>query len=66
VTEFCLDGQQLGFGALDATSSRDYDGDGSVETRREELAGLLGSRVALLVDTSTERAVVRAVNGGTW
>ena len=66
VTEYCLDGQPLGLGALDTNSGQDFDGDGSVETRREELDGLLGSRVTLTVETATEPAVVRAVNGGTW
>ena len=62
--EYCLDGQPLRLGALDTTSSHNYDGDGSVETRREELDGMLGSRVTLVVETGT--GVVRTVNGTSW
>ena len=65
-TEYCLDGQPLGLGALDTISSRDHDGDGSVETRRDELAGLSGSRVTLEVETGTEGAAVRTIDGVPW
>jgi hypothetical protein len=59
---FCLGGQALDAGDTAATAAADLDGDGSVEGRGDELAGLVGSTVTLTVDKSAGWALL-AING---
>ena len=42
---WCVSGKALNFGATSAQAKSDFDGDGTVETKGDELAGLAGSTV---------------------
>jgi hypothetical protein len=53
-----LDGDQLA-----APVPTDLDGDGTAETLRDELTGLVGTHVVLLVQASDGRWILDAVNG---
>ena len=56
---YCLDGRPLVLDALDGGT--DLDGDGMVEARTGELAGLVGLPVVLEVDKTSGAWVVRSV-----
>jgi hypothetical protein len=63
---YCLDGVVLGLGdeaTLAATALADHDTDGVLETNADEMAGLVGHEVALVVEGGTDPLVVRSVNG---
>jgi hypothetical protein len=51
---------------LAATAVWDFDEDGVVETNADELTGLAGTEVTLLVMPDTAPAEVVAVNGYDW
>jgi hypothetical protein len=62
---YCIDGTVLFFGdeatlALDATA--DHDGDGTPETNADELAGLVGTAITVLVEEGASPLVVYAIN----
>lgn len=63
---WCLDGEQLDLGNnafLRETAPADLDGDGAVESRAEELAGLSGTSVKVAVDASASSLRVLRING---
>ncbi len=63
---WCIGSTRLDLGPdaqLGATAAKDYDGDGSVESNSEELAGLEGTQVELRVGKGTTPAKVYVVNG---
>ncbi len=60
---FCVAGQALDWGPLDATASSDFDGDGAVESRHDELAGLLGQAVTAAV---REGRIVTRLGATAW
>ena len=65
-TGWCLDQLSLDVGDatfLAATSSADFDADGTVESNSDELTGLAGTEVTLLVASDTPPARVLSVNG---
>jgi len=62
--EYCIDGSALGLGRLGGESSRDYDGDGAIETCREELDGLIGTHINVEVDGAAR--AVQWMNGLPW
>ena len=59
---FCAGGQGLEWGSLAVLASADFDGDGQVETRREELQGLVGQTVTGAVSGK----VVTELLGKAW
>jgi hypothetical protein len=66
---WCLGETSLDMGDVDvlaATAGADFDADGVVESNTEELTGLAGTEVTLLVVPDTAPAVVVAVNGATY
>jgi hypothetical protein len=61
---WCLDGTLLDLGPdtqLDAVAASDYDGNGTVDTNRQEFAGLAGKTLTVQVDQGT--AVVYVIDG---
>lgn len=67
--QWCLDGQVLDVGDTDVlatAAASDLDGDGVVESATEELTGLAGTEVTVLVAPGTAPAVVEAINGAVY
>jgi hypothetical protein len=68
-TGWCLDQLSLDVGDaafLAATSSADFDADGAVESNGDELTGLAGTEVSVLVASDAPPARVLSVNGVTY
>lgn len=66
---WCLGETSLDLGASDvlaATAGSDFDADGVVESNTEELTGLAGTEVTVLVVPDTAPAFVVAVNGADY
>ena len=69
VSGWCLGELPLDVGNSDflaSASSSDFDADGVVESTTEELTGLAGTEVSLLVAPDTAPALVLALNGVTY
>ena len=65
-SQWCVVDAVLDVGDADflaAAASADFDGDGTMESNTQELTGLVGTQVTLLVAPGTAPAVVLAVNG---
>lgn len=64
---YYLDGKPLDLGVLAqsaATAAGDFDGDGTVETNGDELAGLVGATVAMVVVEGTDGTLgIYSING---
>lgn len=65
-TGWCVSGTTLDVGPdwlLARTAAHDYDADGRIETNADELDGLVGRQVALLVEKRAAASVVYVVQG---
>jgi hypothetical protein len=64
---YCLGGDPLDLGVvgqLDATAVGDFDGDGTVQTNRAELEGMLGREVTMVVVALDSGALgIYSING---
>lgn len=67
---YCLDGRAVDLAGVGTggPAPSDFDGDGSVETRAQELDGLVGAPVTLLAQSSGSGAplVLLVLNGHPW
>lgn len=67
---YCLDGRAVDLAGVGTggQAPSDFDGDGSVETRAQELDGLVGAPVTLLAQSSGSGAplVLLVLNGQPW
>lgn len=69
VEAWCVGGATVDLGDaahLAAPALVDLDGDGVVESNREEIAGLVGTEVTVVVADDTDPARVVAINGGAY
>lgn len=69
-TGYCVGGTSidLGTAAMNAPAWKDYDGDGTVESRAQELAGLVGTDVQLVVEIAgaSGNAALAEIAGQPW